>query len=336
MKLLVTGGAGFIGSNFIHFIIKKRPDWEITNFDKLTYAGNLANLQDIANHNNYKFIKGDIGQPDDVKNVFFDKFDYVINFAAETHVDRSLYAPALFLQTNTLGTQILLEQALETGVQKFIQVSTDEVYGSLGQDGWFSETSTMAPNSPYAASKASADLICRAYYKTYGLPVVITRSGNNYGPYQFPEKLIPFFITKAAKNEKLPLYGDGLHVRDWIYVDDHCEALLKVLEEGDAGEHYNIGGGNQKTNLEITKAILNILNKPEGLINFVKDRPGHDRRYALDYSKIKTKLGWQPQMAFGEGIKITIDWYNNNQEWLANVLTGEYRQFYNKHYRERK
>lgn len=335
MRLLVTGGAGFIGSNFIHFIIEKRPDWEIVNFDKLTYAGNLDNLQDIANNENYRFIKGDITKSNDVKSVFFDTFDYVINFAAETHVDRSLYEPALFIHTNTLGTQILLNQALISGVQKFLQVSTDEVYGSLGQEGYFSETSPIAPNSPYAASKASADLICRAYFKTFGLPVVITHSGNNYGPYQFPEKLIPLFILKATKNEKLPLYGDGLNIRDWIYVDDHCEGILKVLEKGDAGECYNIGGGNQKTNLEITKTILSILDKPENLINFVKDRPCHDLRYALDISKIKTTLGWQPKMKFTKGIKKTIDWYSNHQDWLKNVLTGEYRQFYGKHYRER-
>jgi len=232
MKIIVTGGAGFIGSNFIHYIFKKRPDWEITNFDALTYAGNLANLQDVEDNPNYNFIKGDIGSPDDVEKLFSANYDYLVNFAAESHVDRSLYNPGLFLKTNVLGTQLLLNYALEKGIKRFLHVSTDEVYGSLGPEGFFSESSPFAPNSPYAASKASADMICRSYFKTFDMPVIITRAGNNYGPYQFPEKLIPFFITKALKNEPLPLYGDGLNVRDWLYVEDHCDAILTVLEKG--------------------------------------------------------------------------------------------------------
>ena len=335
MRLLVTGGAGFIGSNFIHFILKNRPEWNIVNFDCLTYAGNLANLADIGDSSNYRFVKGDIANPDDVKNIFGDSYDYVINFAAESHVDRSLYNPALFLQTNILGTRLLLDYALETGAKRFLQISTDEIYGSLGSEGYFSEKSPVLPNSPYAASKASADLICRSYFKTFNMPVVITRAGNNYGPYQFPEKLIPFFITKALNDEFLPLYGDGLNVRDWLYVEDHCRGILAALEKAKDGEIYNLGGGNEMTNLEITKSLLNFLNKPESLIKHVKDRPGHDRRYALDSTKAKEKLGWQPEMDFAEGLSKTIKWYCDNDKWLHDVQSGEYQKFYEIHYRER-
>jgi len=336
MRILVTGGAGFIGSNFVHFLLKERPDWQIINLDKLTYAGNLANLEDIAESSRYDFVRGDIGDPVDVGNIFKNGFDYVVNFAAESHVDRSLYDPGVFLKTNILGTQVLLEHSLKAGVKRFLQVSTDEVYGSLGPDGYFSESSAMAPNSPYAASKASADLLCRAFHKTFGMPMVITRAGNNYGPYQFPEKLIPFFLTKALDDEPLPLYGDGLNVRDWLYVEDHCGGILAVLERGKDGECYNIGGGNERTNLEITGKILQILGKPEKLIKFVKDRPGHDRRYALDYGKIKKELGWQPRKDFSAGLAETIEWYLNNRKWWGDIKSGEYMKFYDLHYKERR
>ncbi|UCE66227.1 MAG: dTDP-glucose 4,6-dehydratase [Candidatus Zixiibacteriota bacterium] len=335
MKIMVTGGAGFIGSNFIHYILKKRPDWEVTNFDSLTYAGNLANLKDVENNPNYKFVKGDISDPDDVERLFSSEYDFLINFAAESHVDRSLYNPGLFLKTNILGTQLLLNYALEKGIKRFLHVSTDEVYGSLGPDGYFGESSPLAPNSPYAASKASADMICRSYYKTFDMPVIITRAGNNYGPYQFPEKLIPFFITRALKNEPLPLYGDGLNVRDWLYVEDHCDAIFTVLEKGNFGEIYNIGGGNEKTNLEITRLVLETLNKPESLIKYVKDRPGHDRRYALDINKINSELDWSPKMDFETGIQKTVGWYLENQKWWEDILSGEYTRFYELHYKER-
>ncbi len=336
MRVLVTGGAGFIGSDFIHFLLKQRPDWQIINFDKLTYAGNLANLEDIEDNSSYNFIKGDICDPTDVARVFESKFDYVVNFAAESHVDRSLYDPGIFLKTNILGAQVLMEHSLKGGVRRFLQVSTDEVYGSLGKGGYFSEDNPMAPNSPYAASKASADLMCRAFYKSFGMPVLITRAGNNYGPHQFPEKLIPFFLTKALNDEPVPLYGDGLNVRDWLYVRDHCEGILTVLEKGKEGESYNIGGGNERTNIEITKKILEIIGKPESLIKFVKDRPGHDRRYALDYGKIKKELGWEPKMEFANGLAETIEWYRKNDKWRRDIKSGEYMKFYDLHYRERR
>lgn len=335
MRILVTGGAGFIGSNFIHYILRERPDWKIVNLDILTYAGNLANLDDIAGDPQYTFIKGDICEIGDVEKAFEGEINFVVNFAAESHVDRSLYDPGIFLKTNILGTQILLEQSMKSGVKRFLQVSTDEIYGSLGPDGYFDEESPMAPNSPYAASKASADLLCRSYFKSFHMPVVITRAGNNYGPYQFPEKLIPFFLTKALKDEPLPLYGDGMNVRDWIFVEDHCAGILTVLEKGENGQSYNIGGGNERTNLEITRKILEILGKPESLIKFVKDRPGHDRRYALDYGKIRDKLGWAPAKDFSQGLAETIEWYRRNDKWWRDVLSGEYMKFYKLHYRER-
>ena len=336
LRILVTGGAGFIGSNFIHFLLKERPDWQIVIFDKLTYAGNLANLEAAEGNPRYTFVKGDICDPMDVGRVFESKFDYVVNFAAESHVDRSLYDPGVFLKTNILGAQVLLEHSLKNGVKRFLQISTDEVYGSLGDDGFFSEISPMAPNSPYAASKASADLLCRAFHKTFGMPVLVTRAGNNYGPYQFPEKLVPFFLTKALNDEPLPLYGDGLNVRDWLHVTDHCEGILTVLEKGKDGESYNIGGGNERTNLEITRTILKIVGKPESLIKFVMDRPGHDRRYALDFGKIRSELGWQPKMNFSEGLATTIDWYRHNEKWWRDIVSGEYMKFYELHYKERR
>jgi dTDP-glucose 4,6-dehydratase len=335
MKIIVTGGAGFIGSNFIRYVLEKRPEWHVTNIDALTYSGNLSNLSDIEESSRYEFIKGDIGNPDDLDRLFSSEFDYVINFAAESHVDRSLYRPDLFLKTNVLGTQLLLGYALEKGIKRFVHISSDEVYGSLGPKGSFDESSPMAPNSPYAASKASADMICRSYYKTFEMPVIITRAGNNYGPCQFPEKLIPFFITKALKDESLPLYGDGSNVRDWLYVEDHCEALLTVLEKGETGEIYKIGGGNERANLETTKMILDILGKPDSLIKFVKDRPGHDLRYALNTDKIKSELGWSPKMDFEAGLKRTVAWYRDNEKWWRDIISGEYLKFYELHYRER-
>ncbi len=335
MRIIVTGGAGFIGSNFIRYILKERSDWEVTNIDALTYAGNLANLSGIEESLKYKFIKGDISNPEDVEHLFESEYDYLVNFAAETHVDRSLYDPGLFLKTNVLGTQLLLNYALEKGIKRFIHISTDEVYGSLESEGYFDESSPLSPNSPYAASKASADVICRSYSRTFDMPVIITRCGNNYGPYQFPEKVIPFFITKALKDEPLPLYGDGLNVRDWLYVEDHCKALLTVLEKGETGEVYNIGGGNERTNLELTKTILEILGKPESLIKFVKDRPGHDRRYALNCEKIKAELGWSARVDFADGLQKTVEWYRDNRKWCDDVISGEYMKFYELHYRER-
>jgi dTDP-glucose 4,6-dehydratase len=335
-RILITGGAGFIGSNFIRYLATARPDWQIVNFDFLTYAGNLANLADIAESGQYRFIKGDISNIDDVRSIFSNGFDYVVNFAAESHVDRSLYDAGLFLKTNVLGTQLLLNQALNGNVNRFLHISTDEVYGSLGAAGLFREDCPLRPNSPYAASKASADLVCRAYYETFDMPVIITRSSNNYGPYQFPEKLIPFFITRAIKDELLPLYGDGLNVRDWLYVEDNCIGILAALEKGKPGECYNLGGGNEMTNLAITKMLLSILGKPESLIKFVKDRPGHDRRYALDTAKAKSELHWQPDTVFRDGLEKTVRWYLANDKWWRDVLSGQYRQFYEVHYRERR
>ena len=307
MKLLVTGGAGFIGSCFIRHIFQKYPEYMIINLDALTYCGNLENLSDIKTPN-YSFIKGSICDKKLVSEIV-KEVDCVINFAAETHVDNSINNPEIFIETNVKGTLNLLEAAKNAKTERFLQVSTDEVYGSLGKEGYFYETSPLAPNSPYSASKAGADLLVRAYYETYGLPVLITRCSNNYGPYQYPEKLIPFFITKLLRGEKVPIYGDGLNVRDWLYVYDHCEAIDIVLHKGRVGEVYNIGGHNEKTNLEITKIILKEMGKDESYIDFVKDRPGHDRRYAIASDKINSELGWKPSVTFEEGIRKTIHWY---------------------------
>ncbi|MDN5301115.1 MAG: dTDP-glucose 4,6-dehydratase [Thermoanaerobacteraceae bacterium] len=335
MKILVTGGAGFIGSNFIKYMIREHKDYKIINLDKLTYAGNLENLRDIEDNPNYTFIKGDITDESLVDEIFSMGLDYVVNFAAESHVDRSIEDPQIFLRTNVLGTGVLLRAAKKHGVKKFLQVSTDEVYGSLGSTGYFTEESPLQPNSPYSASKASADLLVRAYYKTFQLPVNITRCSNNYGPYQFPEKLIPLMIINALHDKSLPVYGDGLNVRDWLYVEDHCRALDMVLHKGKVGEVYNIGGNNERTNLEIVKLILKELGKPESLINFVKDRPGHDRRYAIDASKIKRELGWEPQVNFEEGMKKTIEWYLNNRQWWQAIISGEYMEYYQRMYANR-
>ncbi|PKM82256.1 MAG: dTDP-glucose 4,6-dehydratase [Firmicutes bacterium HGW-Firmicutes-14] len=312
--LLITGGAGFIGSNFIFYIFKKYPGAKIINLDLLTYAGNLENLEELADKSNYTFVKGDIADPK-IVNELVAGTDYVINFAAESHVDRSIEDPSVFIRTNVMGTQVLLDAAKHHGVKRFLQISTDEVYGSLGPTGYFTEETPLAPNSPYSASKAGADLLVRAYHETFEMPVLITRCSNNYGPYQFPEKLIPFFIKKLLNGQKVPVYGDGLNVRDWLYVEDHCSAIDMVLQRGKAGEVYNIGGNNEKTNIEITKLILQELGKTEEMIEFVTDRLGHDRRYAIDSSKIQRELGWEPAVTFEEGIIKTIKWYLDNREW---------------------
>ena len=318
MKLLVTGGAGFIGSCFVRHILNKYKDYKVINLDALTYAGNIENLDDVKNNSNYKFVHGNICDKKLVRELV-NEVDAVINFAAESHVDRSITGPEIFIETNVQGTLNLLQASKETNIQRFLQVSTDEVYGTLGKDGYFYETTPLAPNSPYSASKASADLLVRAYYETYKMPVLNTRCSNNYGPYQYPEKLIPFFISKLLRNEKVPVYGDGLNVRDWLYVYDHCSAIDTVLHKGRVGEVYNIGGHNEKTNLEITQIILEAMGKDESSIEYVQDRLGHDRRYAIDNHKIQTELGWQPSLTFEEGIKLTIDWYLNNQDWIKSI-----------------
>lgn len=333
MHILVTGGAGFIGSNFIRYILK-HTEWRVTNLDKLTYAGNLENLIDIRNTPRYNFVHGDIADFQIVNNLFDDnKFSAVINFAAESHVDRSIEDASPFIRTNINGTQILLDAALKSEVGKFLQVSTDEVYGSLEDDGFFTEDTPLAPNSPYSASKASADLLCRAYFKTHGLPVLITRCSNNFGPFQFPEKLIPLVITNAMEDKPIPVYGTGLNVRDWIFVLDHCVAIKTVLEKGTAGEVYNIGGGAQIPNIELVKKILAILGKPETLITYVKDRPGHDHRYAIDPEKMKSQLGWDLQYSFENALEMTVKWYMDNRQWWKNVKSGEYREYYKRWYK---
>ena len=326
MKLLVTGGAGFIGSNFIRYYLKENPNDSIVNLDKLTYAGNLESLKDIEGDKRYKFVHGDIADFNLVDRLLKDGIDVVINFAAESHVDRSIDDPSPFLNTNITGTQLILESSRRNKISRFIQVSTDEVYGSLEPIGLFTERSALKPNSPYAASKASADLLTRAYFKTYNFPALITRCSNNYGPYQFPEKLIPLFVTNALLDEPLPVYGDGLNIRDWLYVEDHCSAIDIVLKKGKEGEIYNIGGNTEKKNIEITDKILSILNKPQTLKKFVKDRPGHDRRYAIDSTKIKMELGWEPKYQFEEAIRKTIQWYIDNKEWWERIKSGEYRK----------
>lgn len=318
MKLLVTGGAGFIGSCFVRHILNKYPDYEVINLDVLTYAGNIENLKDVKDNPSYTFVHGDICDKKLVRELI-SQVDAVVNFAAESHVDRSITGPEIFIQTNVQGTLNLLQACKEIGIERYLQVSTDEVYGTLGKTGYFTEETPIAPNSPYSASKASADLLVRAYFETYNLPVLVTRCSNNYGPYQYPEKLIPFFISKLLKGDKVPVYGDGLNVRDWLYVYDHCEAIDTVLHKGKVGEVYNIGGRNEKTNLEITKLILSAMHKDETSIEYVQDRLGHDRRYAIDNTKIQTQLGWKPSLTFEEGIKITIDWYLNNPEWMRSV-----------------
>lgn len=318
MRLLVTGGAGFIGSCFVRHILKKYPDYKVINLDVLTYAGNIENLDDVKNNPNYTFVQGNICDKKLVRDLV-SQVDTVVNFAAESHVDRSITGPEIFIETNVQGTLNLLQACKEIGIDRYLQVSTDEVYGTLGKTGYFYETTPIQPNSPYSASKASADLLVRAYFETYKMPVLITRCSNNYGPYQYPEKLIPFFISQLLKGEKVPVYGDGLNVRDWLYVYDHCAAIDTVLHKGKFGEVYNIGGHNEKTNMEITKIILEAMGKDESSIKYVEDRLGHDKRYAIDNTKIQTELGWEPSLTFEEGIKLTIEWYLNNQEWIEQV-----------------
>lgn len=314
MKLLITGGAGFIGSNFIRYIHNKHRGWQLINLDKLSYAGNLKNLEGLAG-DHYRFVKGDITDTGVVNKIFCEGPDIVVNFAAESHVDRSIDNPSPFIENNIKGTQVLLEAARRQGVKKFIQVSTDEVYGSLGPAGKFREDSPLAPNSPYSASKAAADLLCRSYFKTYRLPVIVTRCSNNFGPRQFPEKLIPVIINNAIENKPIPIYGDGLNVRDWIYVTDHCRALEAVILGGRDGEVYNIGGGKELTNQQLAEEILRLLGKPRSMIQHVKDRPGHDRRYAVDSGKICRELGWRPAYNFPAALQETVAWYVSNRGW---------------------
>jgi dTDP-glucose 4,6-dehydratase len=347
MNILVTGGAGFIGSNFIRWMKKNAPEHRIVNVDALTYAGNLESLRDIPQDEGYRFLRADIRDREKMNEVFSEHdITHVVNFAAESHVDRSIVDPELFLTTNVLGTQALLDVAKKhwntapedkysrdyRGGVKFLQVSTDEVYGALGKDGLFSETTPLAPNSPYSAAKASADLVCRAYHETYGLPLNITRCSNNYGPYQFPEKFIPLMIHNCIQGKPLPVYGDGMQIRDWLHVNDHCSALYTVLLHGKTGEVYNIGGNNERANLDIVRLILHSLGAREELIRFVKDRPGHDRRYAIDNTKITTQLGWAPAYTFEDGIAQTIAWYQDNGEWLEHVLSGSYADYYERMY----
>ncbi|MDD4649959.1 MAG: dTDP-glucose 4,6-dehydratase [Desulfoplanes sp.] len=340
MNILVTGGCGFIGSNFIHYLFETRDDVNIINLDKLTYAGNRKNLTDIEKKHageRYIFVHGDINDPELVAGILnVHEIDRVVNFAAESHVDRSINDPSPFITTNINGTQTLLEAARQRGVARFLQVSTDEVYGSLGPDGRFSETTPLAPNSPYSASKASADLLARAYFKTYGIPIIITRCSNNYGPYQFPEKLIPLLFSNASSDQAIPVYGDGLNVRDWIYVRDHCKGVAMALENGIPGQVYNFGGNAEMANIDIVKTILGQLGKPESLIHFVADRPGHDKRYAMDFSLATKELGWTPDHDFATGIKETIEWYSKNKKWLKEVQSGEYRTFMRNWYQDRK
>jgi dTDP-glucose 4,6-dehydratase len=336
MKLLVTGGCGFIGSNFILYMLESYPDVQIVNLDLLTYAGNLENLQDARPYGErHRFVRGDISDHQLVDSLIAEGFDAVINFAAESHVDRSIIDASAFVRTNVLGTQVLLDSCRACKVPRFVQISTDEVYGSLGDQGAFTEETQLAPNSPYSASKAAADLLVRAYHRTYAMDVVITRCSNNYGPYQFPEKLIPLMITNALADKELPVYGDGLHVRDWIHVKDHCRAIDVVLRKGRSGEIYNIGSMSEYPNVEIVRHILKRLDKPESLMRFVKDRPGHDRRYAMDPSKIRRKLGWEPLITHEQGLDQTIMWYIEHEEWWKRIKSGEYLSYYEKWYGNR-
>jgi len=338
MKILVTGGCGFIGSNFIRYLLKTYPDYSVINVDKLTYAGNLENLSDISSSPRYHFLRGDIAEASQMEELVSKGVDAIVNFAAESHVDRSIEDPTAFMKTNVFGTFVLLE-TLRKVIPKqrilFLHVSTDEVYGSLGESGVFTEETPLAPNSPYAASKTAADMMVRAYYQTYGLPAVITRCSNNYGPYQFPEKLIPLMISNAMEDRQLPIYGDGLNIRDWIYVEDHCRALDVVLHRGRKGEVYNIGGRSERTNLSVARAILDHLEKPHSLLRFVADRPGHDRRYAMDFSKIERELGWRPLVTFEEGIRRTVEWYQACRQWWKKIRTGEYLDYYKRMYEGR-
>jgi len=333
--LMVTGGCGFIGSNFIRHLLETDPKVAIVNFDALTYAGNLANLSDLVDDPRYRFVKGDVAVRDDVRAVVSAGVSGIIHFAAESHVDRSIQDSGPFIRTNVVGTQILLDAAKEFQVPRYVQVSTDEVYGSLGPTGFFTEDTPLAPNSPYAASKTAADLLVRAYVHTFGLNAVITRCSNNYGPYQFPEKLIPLFVSNLVADQQVPVYGDGQQVRDWIHVLDHNRAVELVWRSGRKGEVYNIGGRCEKTNLELTLKLLELLGKPQTLIRYVADRPGHDRRYAIDCSKIERELGWRPQITFDDGLRDTIRWYLENQAWVNTIRSGDYLKYYERQYGNR-
>lgn len=339
MKFLVTGGAGFIGGNFAHYMVNTYPEDQIVVLDLLTYAGNLETLEPIMEKPNFKFVKGDIRDRELIDHLFAEeKFDMVVNFAAETHVDRSVEDPEVFITTNILGTQVLMDACRKYGIQRYHQVSTDEVYGDLSLDRpdlFFTEETPIHTSSPYSAAKAGADLLVQAYHRTFKLPVTISRCSNNYGPYHFPEKLIPLMISRALADESLPVYGDGMNVRDWLHVYDHCTAIDLILRKGRVGEVYNIGGHNEKTNLEVVKTILAALNKPESLIHFVKDRPGHDLRYAMDPTKIETELGWKPKYTFETGIPQTIDWYLTHRDWWEHILQGDYQNYYKTMYKDR-
>ena len=331
--VLVTGGAGFIGSNLVRFLRRERPEWKVVNLDKLTYAGNAESVADLRQDPGHVFVRGDIANAELVEHLIrHHAVDAILNLAAESHVDRSILGPGIFVETNVSGTQVLLEAARQARVKRFLQISTDEVYGSLGASGKFTEASTLRPSSPYSASKAAADLLVLAYGHTFGLDVVVTRCSNNYGPYQFPEKLIPLMIANALEGRRLPVYGDGLQVRDWIHVEDHCRALLAALEKGRGGEIYNIGSDNEWPNIQIVGRLLEILQKPRELIEHVKDRPGHDRRYAIDASKARAELGWSPHIAFPDGLKATVEWYQQNRGWWERVRTGDYRTYYDRNY----
>ena len=332
--LLITGGCGFIGSHFVRHMLSHCEDVSIINMDALTYAGNLRNLSDVESHPRYKFVHGNITQQEDVLEAAGENLSALIHFAAESHVDRSIMDSGPFVKTNVLGTQVLLDVARSLNVEKFVHVSTDEVYGSLGETGYFTEDTPLAPNSPYSASKAGSDLLVRSYHHTFGLPTVITRCSNNYGPYQFPEKLIPLFICNLLNNESVPVYGTGSNVRDWIHVLDHCRAIERVWRDGKPGDVYNIGGKCEKTNLELTRLLLQLLEKPDSLIRYVKDRPGHDLRYAIDCSKMEKELGWTPETSFEDGLRDTIEWYKTHNEWVENIRSGEYRNYYRKQYNQ--
>jgi dTDP-glucose 4,6-dehydratase len=336
MKILVTGGCGFIGSNLVRHLLRTRPDVIVVNLDNLSYAGNLESLADLEGEPRHRFVRGDICDRSFVASLLASEaIDAVMNLAAESHVDRSILGPEIFTHTNVLGTSTLLEASRKAGVKRFLQVSTDEVYGSLGAEGFFTESTPLAPSSPYSASKASADLIALAYHHTFGMDVVVSRCSNNYGPYQFPEKLIPLMIANALGDQPLPVYGDGMNVREWLHVEDHNEALITILERGKPGEVYNIGSGAEQPNIAIVKRILQHLGKPESLIRYVTDRPGHDRRYAIDASKLRRELGWQPRHEFEAGLRATIDWYVANQPWWRRITSGEYMRYYDRVYRDR-
>ncbi len=329
--VLVTGGCGFIGSNFIRHLLQTEPEVAVVNFDALTYAGNLANLADLRGHARYRFVHGDVVEREAVRAAVRGA-QSIIHFAAESHVDRSIHDSGPFIRTNVLGTQVMLDAAREFKIERFIQISTDEVYGSLGPTGYFTETTPLAPSSPYAASKAAADLLVLSFVHTFGLPAIVTRCSNNYGPYQFPEKLLPLFISNLLRDEPVPVYGDGQQIRDWIHVRDHCEAIRRVWRDGKAGHVYNVGGRCEMKNLDLTHLLLDLLGKPRTLIRYVPDRPGHDRRYAIDCAKIESDLGWRPQVPFADGLRETIAWYQANAEWVNNIRSGEYRDYYLRQY----